>query len=153
MSSFLRNFLLFVISAVICNHNADSSIKTVTTPIEEVYDIIKDKYFYDIQSDTKITEGALNGIMHSLDPYSSFFNESDFLEFQNNTNGNFGGIGLEMTQTKKDNITYINVMSVFPNTPAARAGMMSGDVLIAVDNQNISGLNLAQVSKKVRGLT
>jgi carboxyl-terminal processing protease len=144
MSSFLRNFLLFVISAVICNHNADSSIKTVTTPIEEVYDI---------QSDTKITEGALNGIMHSLDPYSSFFNESDFLEFQNNTNGNFGGIGLEMTQTKKDNITYINVMSVFPNTPAARAGMMSGDVLIAVDNQNISGLNLAQVSKKVRGLT
>jgi len=150
--SAIKNVVFFIICVFIYDHDANSSIKSIITPVEEVYDIIKEKYFYEDQSDMKITEGAINGMMHSLDPYSSFFSESDFLEFQNNTNGNFGGIGLEMTQNKKDNITYINVMSVFPNTPAARAGMMSGDILISVDNQNIAGMNLAQVSKKVRGL-
>mgnify|MGYP000279746054 CR=1 FL=1 len=69
--------LLFNTKLAICD------IKDIANPVEEVYDIIKSKYLDSNKSDYNIAEGAVNGMMHSLDPYSTFFTEADFLEFQN----------------------------------------------------------------------
>jgi carboxyl-terminal processing protease len=116
--------------------------------IDEVSDIIQNKYIANVEND-KITEGAISGIMHSLDKYSIFFNKDDYKDFRSNTDGEFGGIGVEMTKLPKD--TFATVTNVIEDAPAYNVGMQFGDLITHINSNSVVNLNIMQISKLIRG--
>src|SRR5258708_24675417 len=88
--------------------------------------------------DRDLVENAINGMLTGLDPHSSYMNAKSFQDMQVQTRGEFGGLGLEVTAESG----YIKVISPIDDTPAARAGMKAGDIILALDGQTVQGLSL-----------
>jgi carboxyl-terminal processing protease len=97
--------------------------------------------------DDKLIEAAINGMLMALDPHSSYLNPKQFRDMQVQTQGEFGGLGLEVTMENG----LIKVVSAIEDTPAARAGLQSGDLIIALDKEQIQGLTLQEAVEKMRG--
>ena len=97
--------------------------------------------------DTKLIEAAINGMLTSLDPHSYYLNPRDLREMQAQTSGEFGGLGLEVTM--QDGV--IKVVSPIDGTPAARAGLQSGDLITSLDKKQVLGLTLQEAVDKMRG--
>jgi carboxyl-terminal processing protease len=97
--------------------------------------------------DSKLTEAAINGMLSSLDPHSYYLDPKALREMQAQTSGEFGGLGLEVTM--EDGL--IKVVSPIDGTPAARAGLHSGDVITSLDKKEIRGLTLQEAVDKMRG--
>jgi carboxyl-terminal processing protease len=97
--------------------------------------------------DSKLIEDAINGMMAALDPHSSYLNPKDFRDMQVETRGEFGGLGIEVTMEKG----LLKVVSPIEDTPAAKAGIMSGDIITALDKEDIQNLTLQQAVDKMRG--
>ena len=95
----------------------------------------------------KLVEAAINGMLTSLDPHSSYMDAKAFKDMQVQTKGEFGGLGIEVTQ--EDGV--LKVVTPIDDTPAAKAGIMSGDVIIAIDGESATGLTLDQAVDKMRG--
>ena len=96
----------------------------------------------------KLIEAAINGMLTSLDPHSSYLDAKSYRETQVQTRGEFGGLGIEVTQ--EDGV--IKVVTPIDDTPAARAGVLSGDLIIAIDGETVQGLTLNQAVDKMRGV-
>jgi len=112
----------------------------------EVYKIIKDNYVEQINT-KEVIYGALGGMMKSLDPFSSFFTPEQYEEFKQDTAGEFGGIGIEIGMEKGRPI----VISPIEDTPAYRAGLKADDIIIEINGEDTSNLNLMEVVKRIRG--
>ena len=97
--------------------------------------------------DSKLIETAINGMLMSLDPHSYYLNPRELREMQVQTSGEFGGLGLEVTM--QDGV--IKVVSPIDGTPAARAGLRSGDLITSLDKKQVLGLTLQEVVDKMRG--
>jgi carboxyl-terminal processing protease len=97
--------------------------------------------------DAKLMEGAINGMISSLDPHSRYMNEKGWRDMQETTSGEFGGLGIEVTM--EDGL--VKVVAPIDDTPAAKAGIMSGDVITQIDDDAISGLTLDQAVVKMKG--
>src|SRR6476469_8665581 len=97
--------------------------------------------------DDKLIEAAINGMLMALDPHSSYLNPKQFSDMQVQTKGEFGGIGLEVTMENG----LIKVVSPIEDTPAAKAGLQSGDLITALDKEQIQGLTLPEAVEKMRG--
>ena len=97
--------------------------------------------------DQKLAEAAINGMLTSLDPHSSYMDAKSFRDMQVQTRGEFGGLGIEVTQDDG----AIKVVTPIDDTPASKAGILSGDVITAIDGENVSGLSLNQAVDKMRG--
>ena len=97
--------------------------------------------------DDKLIEAAINGMLMALDPHSSYLNPKQFRDMQVQTKGEFGGIGLEVTMENG----LIKVVSPIEDTPAAKAGLQSGDLITALDKEQIQGLTLQEAVEKMRG--
>src|ERR1700722_2562366 len=97
--------------------------------------------------DGKLVEAAINGMLTSLDPHSSYMDAKSFRDMQVNTKGEFGGLGIEVTM--EDGL--IKVISPIADTPAARAGILSGDIITQIDGDAVQGLTLNQAVDKMRG--
>ncbi len=97
--------------------------------------------------DAKLIESAINGMLASLDPHSAFLNAKSFRDMQVQTRGEFGGLGIEVTMEKG----VVKVVSPIDDTPAARAGLLSGDLITHLDDERIRGLTLQQAVEKMRG--
>ena len=97
--------------------------------------------------DGKLIETAINGMLASLDPHSSYMNAKVFQDMQVQTRGEFGGLGIEVTM--ENNI--VKVVSPIEGTPAEKAGLLSGDLIIELDGEDITGLSLEQAVEKMRG--
>ncbi|MFN3853095.1 MAG: S41 family peptidase [Phreatobacter sp.] len=97
--------------------------------------------------DGKLIEAAINGMLSSLDPHSSFLDARNFRDMQVQTRGEFGGLGIEVTQ--EDGL--IKVVSPIDDTPASRAGILANDIITHIDNEPIQGLTLQQAVEKMRG--
>jgi carboxyl-terminal processing protease len=97
--------------------------------------------------DAKLIESAVNGMLSGLDPHSSFMDAKSFRDMQVQTRGEFGGLGIEVTM--EDNI--IKVVTPIDDTPAAKAGVMAGDIITHLDNDPVQGLSLNQAVEKMRG--
>jgi carboxyl-terminal processing protease len=95
----------------------------------------------------KLVEAAINGMLTSLDPHSSYLDAKSYRETQVQTRGEFGGLGIEVTQ--EDGV--IKVVTPIDDTPASRAGVLSGDLITAIDGENVQGLTLNQAVDKMRG--
>jgi len=97
--------------------------------------------------DTKLIESAINGMLSSLDPHSAFLNAKHFRDMQVQTRGEFGGLGIEVTMENG----LVKVVAPIEDTPAARAGLQSGDLITHLDKEQIQGLTLQQAVEKMRG--
>lgn len=108
--------------------------------------LIETQYYRDVSTE-KLVEGALKGMMETLDPHSTFLNKEFFAKMQNDTAGEFGGLGIEVTQ--KDGV--IIVVTPIDDTPAFKAGIRAKDKIVEIDHEPIIGLSLEQVIEKMRG--
>jgi carboxyl-terminal processing protease len=97
--------------------------------------------------DSKLMEGAINGMISALDPHSRYMNEKGWSDMQETTHGEFGGLGIEVTMEDG----FIKVVAPIDDTPASRAGIMSGDVITQIDDEQIQGMTLDQAVNKMKG--
>src|SRR6202051_2840178 len=112
----------------------------------EVFERVKTDYV-EKPDDAKLVEGAINRMITSLDPYSRYMNDSAWREMQETTHGEFGGLGIEVTM--EDGL--IKVVAPMDDTPAARAGILSGDLVTQIDDEAVQGLTLEQAVNKMKG--
>ncbi|QEN85263.1 S41 family peptidase [Labrys sp. KNU-23] len=112
----------------------------------DVYERVRSSYVTE-PSDGKLVEGAISGMMSALDPHSRYVDAAGFQDMQAQTSGAFSGIGLEVT-IEGDRL---KVVSAIDDTPAAKAGLLSGDVITAIDGKSTQGMALQQASQKMRG--
>ena len=112
----------------------------------EVLDIVQKNYVEEIES-KKLIEGAINGMMKSLDPHSTYMTADMYKELEVETRGSFGGIGIEIT-IKKDVLT---VVSPIEDTPAFNAGIKAGDQIIQIDGKSTKDITIMEAVKKLRG--
>jgi carboxyl-terminal processing protease len=111
-----------------------------------VLSILQENYVDDINA-KKVMEGAISGMLFSLDPHSSYLKPEDFKELQEETEGSFSGIGLEVTV--ENNI--LTVVSPIEATPADRAGLKAKDLIIKIDGEPTQNMNPMEAIKKLRG--
>jgi carboxyl-terminal processing protease len=95
----------------------------------------------------KLIESAINGMLTSLDPHSSYMDSKSFRDMQVQTRGEFGGLGIEVTQEDQ----LIKVVTPIDDTPASKAGILSGDIISAIDGETVQGMTLNQAVDKMRG--
>lgn len=112
----------------------------------EVYDRVKEDYVEEVD-DEKLIEDALNGMLSSLDPHSSYLSNKDFEEMQVQTKGEFGGLGIEVTMENG----LVKVVSPIDDTPAFKAGVHAGDYISHIDGEQVMGLSLSEAVEKMRG--
>ncbi len=112
----------------------------------EVYLKIKQHYVQDI-SDKEIFDNAIKGMLEGLDPHSTFLNEKDFKDLQIGTKGEFGGLGIEITMEGG----YVKVITPIDDTPAFKAGIEAGDLIIEIDNKSVQGMSLGEAVDLMRG--
>ncbi len=111
-----------------------------------VYQEIKKEYI-DEPTDKKLVESAINGMLTSLDPHSSYMSQEDFDDLEAQSKGEFGGLGMEVTSDKG----FVRVVSPIDDTPAFKAGIQSGDFITHIDGEAVVGLSLQDAVKKMRG--
>ena len=117
--------------------------------IEQFVDIfkrIKEQYVDEVDDD-ELFKNAIQGMVNGLDPHSDFLSEDDFNELKIGTTGRFGGLGIEITQEDR----YIKVISPIDDTPAMRAGILAGDMIIKVDENDLKDMPINDAVKLMRG--
>ncbi len=112
----------------------------------EVFERVRANYVKEV-SDGELVESAINGMLTSLDPHSSFLNEKNFRDMQVQTKGEFGGLGIEVTMDGG----LVKVVSPIDDTPAFRAGIKSGDLIFQLNDEPVMGLTLAEAVDRMRG--
>ncbi len=112
----------------------------------DVFERIRSGYV-EKPDDSKLMEGAINGMISSLDPHSRYMNAKGWSDMQETTAGEFGGLGIEVTM--EDGL--VKVVAPIDDTPAAKAGILSGDVITQIDDEAIAGLTLDQAVVKMKG--
>ncbi len=121
-------------------------------PLEElraftdVYARIKKDYVVEVD-DKVLLENAIRGMLTGLDPHSSYLNEEEFKELQIGTTGEFGGLGIEVGMEDG----FVKVISPIDDTPAQRAGVKAGDLIIRLDDRPVKGMSLNDAVKIMRG--
>ncbi len=129
-------------------NNPDSSTDTYKqlNLFGDVFEMVRADYVDPI-SDKKLIEYALNGMLSSLDPHSSYMNAKEAKAMDVENTGEFGGLGIEVTMANG----VIKVISPIDDTPAARAGMQAGDLIIEIDGKPVTGMSLNDAVSKMRG--
>ncbi|MEM7641100.1 MAG: S41 family peptidase [Pseudomonadota bacterium] len=111
-----------------------------------VFERIRNQYVEDVD-EGELIEAAINGMLTSLDPHSSYLPPRDFEDMQTDTRGEFGGLGIEVTQEEG----YVKVITPMDGTPAYEAGVEAGDFITAVDGESILGYTLEEAVDLMRG--
>jgi carboxyl-terminal processing protease len=113
----------------------------------DVLDIVKENYVEEVENE-ELIDGAISGMLRTLDPHSSYLNPEAYRELQVETKGSFGGIGIEITV--RDGV--LTIVSPLEGTPADKLGMKAGDQIIKVDGEPTQEMSLMEAVKKMRGL-
>jgi carboxyl-terminal processing protease len=143
---------LLVLSSPLQAQQEKQTPLTSSLPLEElqmfaqVFGKIKSDYV-DATDDRKMLIDAINGILAGLDPHSTFLEPDAFREIRIDTEGEFGGVGIEVTLEKK----RLLVIAPIEDTPADIAGVKAGDVIIEIDGESVTKNSLSQAVKKMRG--
>jgi len=160
MNKFTRNFLILFVGLVLgisislgrVGLAERSASELAPLPLEdlrvftEVFEKIKNDYV-ETRSDKELIEYAIGGMLTSLDPHSAFLNEEAFTELQVGTSGQFGGLGIEISMEDG----FVKVVTPIDDTPAQRAGMKAGDLIIRLDDKTVKGMSLNDAVKVMRG--
>jgi carboxyl-terminal processing protease len=110
--------------------------------------LIESQYYREVDTE-KLVEGAINGMMSTLDPHSAFLDKEVFSKMQEETSGEFGGLGIEVTQ--KDGVLVI--VTPIEDSPADKVGIKAGDRIVEINHESMVGMTLEQAIDKLRGKT
>ncbi|MBV8654345.1 MAG: S41 family peptidase [Alphaproteobacteria bacterium] len=125
---------------------ASDASKQMLELFGRAFGIVQSEYVEPV-SDQKLVEAALNGMLTSLDPHSSYLTEDAYNEMKVQTRGKYGGLGLEITEEN----SLIKIVSPIDDTPAAEAGLQPGDLIMKVDGQATSDFSLTEIVTRLRG--
>lgn len=112
----------------------------------EVFHKIKNDYVESVD-DRELLENAMRGMLAGLDPHSSYLDPEDYMDLQEGTSGEFGGLGIEVGMEDG----FIKVIAPIDDTPAQRAGVMAGDTIVRLDDTPVKGISLSDAVKMMRG--
>lgn len=112
----------------------------------DVFERVRAQYVEPVK-DEELIEAALNGMLTHLDPHSNYLNRDEFKDMSVQTRGEFGGLGIEVTMENN----AVKVITPIDDTPASKAGLQSGDLIVALDGQLVSGYTLQEAVNKMRG--
>lgn len=152
----LRNFIdvgneIFLATAAageldLAKASSGKTDKKAIEMIDEAISVIKQVYIKDV-TDEEAFEYSVNGVLTSLDPHSAYLNKQDYSEIKNSIYGKFGGLGIEVTSRD----SFVLVIAAIEDTPAAKAGIKSGDYIIEIDGESIYNFGLTEAVKRMRG--
>ncbi len=146
---FLAFFLIFNICLIEQNlaraENRQETYKQLNL-FGDVFQRVQEQYVEEV-TDKKLIESAISGMLQSLDPHSSYLSPESYKDMQVKTKGKFGGLGIEITM--EDGV--VKVVSPIDDTPAANAGMKSGDLIIGINGESIRGLSINDAVSQLRG--
>ena len=112
----------------------------------DVYDRVKSDYV-EQPDEKKMMEAAINGMLTSLDPHSSYMDAKEFADMNVKTRGEFGGLGIEVTMENG----VVKVVAPYDGTPAAKAGILSNDLIVKIDGKDVQGSTLNEAVERMRG--
>jgi carboxyl-terminal processing protease len=137
----------FGIAAAAAQDSNRADTYRLLTLFGDVFERVRAEYV-DPVGDKDLVENAINGMLTGLDPHSSYMNSKQFRDMQVQTKGEFGGLGIEVTQENG----FIKVISPIDDTPASKAGVKAGDIITALDGKTVQGLSLQDAVDQMRGL-
>ncbi len=143
----LVSFIIF--SLILIETHAVDKEKSRFEKLEmfnKVLYLVESQYYRDVDTE-KLIEGAIKGMISTLDPHSSYLNEDVFRKMEEETEGEFGGLGIEVTQ--KDGILII--ITPIEDSPAYEAGLQSGDKIVEINHESTIGITLEEAVNKMRG--
>lgn len=112
----------------------------------EIFERIRSSYVEEVDDKT-LFNNAIKGMLNSLDPHSAYLQEEDFSDLQENTSGKFGGLGIEVGMENG----LVRVITPIDDTPAQRAGIRTGDLIVSLDGEPVMGLSLSDAVELMRG--
>jgi carboxyl-terminal processing protease len=143
---FFRILVLLVIFALPAHAADNKDTVRLLDLFGDVFDKVKRDYVEEV-GDKELIEAAINGMLSSLDPHSSYLNEKAFDEMKIQTKGEFGGLGIEVTMENG----LVKVVSPIDDTPAFHAGLHAGDFISKIDGEAVMGTSLSEAVEKMRG--
>jgi carboxyl-terminal processing protease len=144
-------FVQPITSARAAEPNSEAAKKSRYEKLElfnKVLYLIESQYYREVDTE-KLIEGAMNGMMNTLDPHSAFLDREIFAKMQEETSGEFGGLGIEVTQ--KDGLLVI--ITPIEDSPAYKAGIKPGDKIVEINHESMVGVSLEQAIDHLRGKT
>ena len=149
---FYKKNILIILIAILLNsfntaysQNMDKLYQKIDL-FSEVLEKIQDEYIDEVDQ-AEVMDSAINGILQSLDPYSAYMNPQIFKEMQTETSGEFGGLGIEVSMEAG----VVKVIAPIDETPAARAGIKSGDYIVKINDEQVQGKTLMEAVHMMRG--
>lgn len=127
-------------------HLTDEQIYEQLKKLAMVFEVARDNFVEEVD-EKKMLEGAMNGMLGALDPHSSYLSADDFKEFNDKSQGEFGGLGIQVTSDRG----AVRVISPIDDTPADKAGIKAGDYITHIDGDQVFDLTLNQAVKKMKG--
>src|SRR5579883_1852606 len=112
----------------------------------EVFDQVRNNYVEPV-TDKQLVEGAIKGMLGALDPHSSYMDAKEYREMQVQTRGEFGGLGMQVTMENG----LVKIISPIDDTPAAKAGLKPGDLILAINDAPVTDMTLSDAVEKLRG--
>lgn len=151
LSLILFAFMIFPVAACAQERNTKGTATTEDTYRQlslfgDVFERVRAQYVEEV-TDEDLVKTAINGMLTSLDPHSSYLDEKDFADMRVQTSGEFGGLGIEVTMEDG----FVKVVSPIDDTPAAKAGVKAGDFIVALDGESVIGLGLNEAVDRMRG--
>ncbi len=144
--------VLGIVASLHFSAMADRQVSALQLPVDdlrlfsEVFGRIKTDYVEPVD-DRKLLKGAINGMVTDLDPHSAFLDQDAYRDLQVGTQGEFGGLGIEVGAEDG----FVKVVAPIEDTPAYRAGVQAGDLIIKLDDVSLKGISLSDAVKKMRG--
>jgi carboxyl-terminal processing protease len=136
---------LFISSNYVYSKNSNELYEKIDL-FSEVLETIKQEYVNEVDQ-AEIMDSAINGLLQSLDPYSAYMSPKSFDGMQTDTRGEFGGLGIEIGMESG----VVKVISPIDDTPAANAGIKSGDYIVRINDQQVQGKTLTEAVELMRG--
>ncbi len=146
----IQFYLIIFLSSFFFSYSVNSAELDIYKKIDlfgEVLEKINKEYVDEIDQSEGM-DSAINGLLQSLDPYSSYMSPEIFQEMQTETSGEFGGLGIEVSMEAG----VVKVITPIDDTPASKAGIKAGDYIVKIDNIQVQGKSLSEAVDLMRGL-
>src|SRR2546423_14235219 len=127
--------------------NSDAEIRDSLKTFSQVYDVVEQNYADKVDPDKAIYNGAIPAMLHVLDPHSNFFDPKQYAQLREDQRGKYYGVGMQVGPRNNKVI----VIAPFAGTPAYRAGIRPGDIIIAVDGKSTDNMNTSEVADLLKG--
>jgi len=146
----IKLYLIIFLSSFLFSHSINSAEIDIYKKIDLFGEVLEkiNKQYVDEINQSESMDSAINGLLQSLDPYSSYMSPEIFQEMQTETSGEFGGLGIEVSMEAG----VVKVITPIDDTPASKAGIKAGDYIVKIDNVQVQGKSLSEAVDLMRGL-